>query len=154
MILLLQSTLERVYGAFLVYGVFIAVVIYFIRKQIKKPDKDPLKVIVKWTVSLMVLTFMGFSALTAKGLSFLIVFIVAAVQPSFFSPLLCTLAPLSLISVTIRVSRVYGLEIIVIGGCLCHILVQINITVDSLNILLVVLVRPTGLFLMIEITLN
>ncbi len=76
MILLLQSILERVYGAFLVYGVFIAVVIYFIRKQIKKPDKDPLKVIVKWTVSLMVLTFMGFSALTAKGLSFLIVFIV------------------------------------------------------------------------------
>ena len=76
MILLLQSLLERVYGAFLVYGVFIAVVIYFIRKQIKKPDKDPLKVIVKWTVSLMLLTFMGFSALTAKGLSFLIVFIV------------------------------------------------------------------------------
>ncbi|MEC9080339.1 MAG: hypothetical protein VYE44_01080 [Verrucomicrobiota bacterium] len=76
MILLLQSILEQVYGAFLVYGVFIAVVIYFIRKQIKKPDKDPLKVIVKWTVSLMFLTFMGFSALTAKGLSFLIVFIV------------------------------------------------------------------------------
>ncbi len=82
MILLLQSTVERVYGAFLVCGVFIAVVIYFIRKQIKNPYNDPLKVIVKWTVTLMVLAFMGFSALTAKGLAFLVVFIVIVLPGS------------------------------------------------------------------------
>ena len=66
MIMLMQTTLERLYGAFLVYGVLLAVVIYIIRRQIKNPDNDPVKVIVKWIVTLAVVAFMIYATLRAN----------------------------------------------------------------------------------------
>ncbi|SVC09079.1 uncharacterized protein METZ01_LOCUS261933, partial [marine metagenome] len=36
--MLMQSTLGRLYWAFLVYGVLLAVVIYVIRRQLPNPD--------------------------------------------------------------------------------------------------------------------
>ena len=66
MIMLMQTTLERLYGAFLVYGVLLAVVIYIIRRQIKNPDNDPVKVIVKWVVTLAVVAFMIYATVRAN----------------------------------------------------------------------------------------
>ena len=76
MIMLMQTTLERLYGAFLVYGVLLAVVIYIIRRQIKNPDNEPLKVIVKWVVTLAVVAFMIHATVRANDRgALLIVFI-------------------------------------------------------------------------------
>ena len=76
MIMLMQTTLERLYGAFLVYGVLLAVVIYIIRRQIKNPDNDPVKVIVKWVVTLAVVAFMIHATVRANDRgALLIVFI-------------------------------------------------------------------------------
>ncbi|MED5381086.1 MAG: tetratricopeptide repeat protein [Verrucomicrobiota bacterium] len=76
MTLLLQSTLERLYGAFLIYGVLAAVVVYIIRKQIKNPDNDPVKVIVKWAVTLAMVVFMIYATIMANDRgSLLVVFI-------------------------------------------------------------------------------
>ena len=76
MIMLMQTTLERLYGAFLVYGVLLAVVIYIIRRQIKNPDNDPVKVIVKWIVTLAVVAFMIYATVRANDRgALLIVFI-------------------------------------------------------------------------------
>ena len=62
----LQFTLERLYGAFLVYGVLLAVLIYIIRKQIKNPANEPLRVILRWVVTLAVVTFMIYATVTAN----------------------------------------------------------------------------------------
>ena len=76
MIMLMQTTFERLYGAFLVYGVLLAVVIYIIRRQIKNPDNEPLKVIVKWVVTLAVVAFMIHTTVRANDRgALLIVFI-------------------------------------------------------------------------------
>ena len=76
MIMLMQTTFERLYGAFLVYGVLLAVVIYIIRRQIKNPDNEPLKVIVKWVVTLVVVAFMIHATVRANDRgALLIVFI-------------------------------------------------------------------------------
>ena len=76
MIMLMQTTFERLYGAFLVYGVLLAVVIYIIRRQIKNPDNEPLKVIVKWVVTLAVVAFMIHATVRANDRgALLIVFI-------------------------------------------------------------------------------
>tara|TARA_B100000378_G_C18035284_1_gene408881 strand:+ start:271 stop:1509 length:1239 start_codon:yes stop_codon:yes gene_type:complete len=74
--MLMQTTFERLYGAFLVYGVLLAVVIYIIRRQIKNPDNEPLKVIVKWVVTLAVVAFMIHATVRANDRgALLIVFI-------------------------------------------------------------------------------
>ena len=76
MIMLMQTTFERLYGAFLVYGVLLAVIIYIIRRQIKNPDNEPLKVIVKWVVTLAVVAFMIHTTVRANDRgALLIVFI-------------------------------------------------------------------------------
>jgi|TARA_B100000959_G_C14959127_1_gene615024 tetratricopeptide (TPR) repeat protein len=76
MILMMQATLERLYGAFLVYGVLVAVIVYIIRRQIKNPDNDPVKVIVKWVVTLAVVAFMIHATVRANDRgSLLVVFI-------------------------------------------------------------------------------
>ena len=76
MIMLMQTTFERLYGAFLVYGVLLAVIIYIIRRQIKNPDNEPLKVMVKWVVTLAVVAFMIHATVRANDRgALLIVFI-------------------------------------------------------------------------------
>ena len=76
MSLLLQSTMGRVYWAILVYGVLAAVVVYFILKQVKNPDNDPVKVIVKWSVTLAMVVFMIYATIMANDRgSLLVVFI-------------------------------------------------------------------------------
>ena len=42
---LLEVTAERVYGAVLFGGIFLAVAVYLIRKQLRNPQNDPVKVI-------------------------------------------------------------------------------------------------------------
>ena len=76
MSLLLQSTMGRVYWAILVYGVLTAVVVYIIRKQVKNPDNDPVKVIVKWSVTLAMVVFMIYATIMANDrASLLVVFL-------------------------------------------------------------------------------
>ncbi|MDP7012355.1 MAG: hypothetical protein QF927_00085 [Verrucomicrobiota bacterium] len=88
MSLLLQSTMGRVYWAILVYGVLAAVVVYIIRKQLKNPDNDPVKVIVKWAVTLAMVVFMIYSTTMAndRGL-LLVVFIFLLLPGSVFMAL-------------------------------------------------------------------
>jgi len=89
MSLLLQSTMGRVYWAILVYGVLAAVVVYMIRKQVKNPDNDPVKVIVKWAVTLAMVVFMIYSTIMAndRGL-LLVVFVFLLLPGSVFMALL------------------------------------------------------------------
>jgi len=76
MSLLLQSTMGRVYSAILVYGVLAAVVVYIIRKQLKNPDNDPVKVIVKWMVTVAIVAFGVYATLWSNDrASLLVVFI-------------------------------------------------------------------------------
>jgi len=76
MTLLLQSTMGRVYWAILVYGILAAVVVYIIRKQVKNPDNDPVKVIVKWTVTVAIVAFGVYATLWSNDrASLLVVFI-------------------------------------------------------------------------------
>ena len=76
MSLLLQSTMGRVYWAILVYGVLAAVVVYIIRKQVKKTDNNPVKVIVKWTVTVAIVAFGVYATLWSNDrASLLVVFI-------------------------------------------------------------------------------
>ena len=88
MSLLLQSTMGRVYWAILVYGVLAAVVVYIIRKQLKNPDNDPVKVIVKWAVTLAMVVFMIYSTtmVNDRGL-LLVVFIFLLLPGSVFMAL-------------------------------------------------------------------
>ena len=67
MIMLAQSTLERLYWAFLVYGILLIVLIYFIWKQIKNPNNDPAKVIVKWVITLTAVPLIFFAAARSGG---------------------------------------------------------------------------------------
>lgn len=85
MIMLMQSTLGRLYWAFLVYGVLLAVVIYVIRRQLQNPDNDPVKVIMKWVVTLVVVPFMIYAAVTSNDRgSLLAVFIFLLLPCSLF----------------------------------------------------------------------
>ena len=89
MSLLLQSTMGRVYWAILVYGVLTAVVVYIIRKQVKNPDNDPVKVIVKWSVTLAMVVFMIYATIMANDLgSLLVVFILLLLPGSVIMALL------------------------------------------------------------------
>ena len=67
MTMLVQSTLERTYWAFLVYGILLIVLIYFIWKQIKNPNNDPAKVIVKWVITLTAVPLIFFAAARSGG---------------------------------------------------------------------------------------
>ena len=89
MSLLLQSTMGRVYWAILVYGVLTAVVVYIIRKQVKNPDNDPVKVIVKWSVTLAMVVFMIYATIMANDRgSLLVVFIFLLLPGSVIMALL------------------------------------------------------------------
>ena len=66
MTLLMQITSERLYWALLVYGVLLAVIVYIIWRQIKNPDNEPGKVILKWIVTLAVVGFMIHAAFTVN----------------------------------------------------------------------------------------
>jgi len=56
---LLVVTVERLFGLILIGGVAFAVLIYLIRKQLRNPQNDPVKVIGLWVLSIVV--FFGIS---------------------------------------------------------------------------------------------
>ena len=51
---LLVVTVERLFGLILIGGVAFAVLIYLIRKQLRNPQNDPVKVIGLWVLSIVV----------------------------------------------------------------------------------------------------
>ena len=67
MIMLAQSTLERTYWAFLFFGVLLILLLYFIWKQIKNPNNDPAKVIMKWVITLTAVPLIFFAAARSGG---------------------------------------------------------------------------------------
>jgi len=75
---LLEVTAERVYGAVLFGGIFLAVAVYLIRKQLRNPQNDPVKVIGLWVVSAVVVAGICYSAVAAReGLPLLFVLFVS-----------------------------------------------------------------------------
>ena len=54
---LLEATVERLFWLILIGGVALAVLIYLIRKQLRNPQNDPVKVIGLWVLSIVV--FLG-----------------------------------------------------------------------------------------------
>ncbi len=67
MIMLMQGTLERTYWAFLLFGVLLIPLLYFIWKQIKNPNNDPVKVIVRWVITLMAVFFAFYGPAQSGG---------------------------------------------------------------------------------------
>ena len=67
MIMLMQGTLERTYLAFLLFGVLLIPLLYFIWKQIKNPNNDPVKVIVRWVITLMAVFFVFYGPAQSGG---------------------------------------------------------------------------------------
>ena len=67
MIMLMQGTLERTYWAFLLFGVLLIPLLYFIWKQIKNPNNDPVKVIVRWVITLMAVFFVFYGPAQSGG---------------------------------------------------------------------------------------
>ena len=67
MIMLMQGTLERTYWAFLLFGVLLIPLLYFIWKQIKNPNNDPAKVIVRWVITLMAVFFVFYGPAQSGG---------------------------------------------------------------------------------------
>ena len=75
---LLVATAERLFGLILIGGVGLAVVIYIIRKQLRNPQNDPLKVIGLWVLSLVVFVGISYSTVAAQeGFALLFVLLVA-----------------------------------------------------------------------------
>ena len=67
MTMLMQSTLERTYWAFLLFGVLLIPLLHFIWKQIKNPNNDPVKVIVRWVITLMAVFFAFYGPAQSGG---------------------------------------------------------------------------------------
>jgi tetratricopeptide (TPR) repeat protein len=65
--MLMQGTLERTYWAFLLFGVLLIPLLYFIWKQIKNPNNDPVKVIVRWVITLMAVFFVFYGPAQSGG---------------------------------------------------------------------------------------
>jgi tetratricopeptide (TPR) repeat protein len=75
---LLVVTVERLFGLILIGGVALAVLIYLIRKQLRNPQNDPVKVIGLWVLSLVVFVGISYSAVAAQeGFALLFVLLVA-----------------------------------------------------------------------------
>ena len=75
---LLGATAERLFGLILFGGLALAVVIYIIRKQLRNPQNDPVKVIGLWVLSFAVFVGISYSAVAAQeGLALLFVLLVA-----------------------------------------------------------------------------
>ena len=75
---LLVATAERLFGLILIGGVGLAVVIYIIRKQLRNPQNDPVKVIGLWVLSLVVFVGISYSTVAAQeGFALLFVLLVA-----------------------------------------------------------------------------
>ena len=67
MIMLMQGTLERTYWAFLLFGVLLIPLLYFIWKQIKNPNNDPVKVIVRWVITFVAVFFVFYGPAQSGG---------------------------------------------------------------------------------------
>ena len=75
---LLEATAERLFGLALIGGVGLAVVIYIIRKQLRNPQNDPVKVIGLWVLSFVVFFGIAYSAIAAQeGIALIFVLLVA-----------------------------------------------------------------------------
>ena len=75
---LLEVAAERPFGLVLIGGVSLAVVIYIIRKQLRNPQNNPVKVIGLWVLSFVVFLGIAYSAVAAQeGLALLFVLLVA-----------------------------------------------------------------------------
>ena len=64
---LLVVTAERLFGLILIGGVALAVVIYIIRKQLRNPQNDPVKVIGLWVLSIVVFVGISYSGSSRAG---------------------------------------------------------------------------------------
>ncbi len=75
---LLVVTVERLFGLILIGGVAFAVLIYLIRKQLRNPQNDPVKVIGLWVLSIVVFFGLAYSAIAAQeGFALIFVLLVA-----------------------------------------------------------------------------
>jgi tetratricopeptide (TPR) repeat protein len=80
---LLEVAAERLFGLVLIGGVSLAVVIYIIRKQLRNPQNDPVKVIGLWVVSFVVFPGIAYSAVAAREGAGLLFVLLAAVLIAF-----------------------------------------------------------------------
>jgi tetratricopeptide (TPR) repeat protein len=80
---LLEVAAERLFGLVLIGGVSLAVVIYIIRKQLRNPQNDPVKVIGLWVVSFVVFPGIAYSAVAAREGAALLFVLLAAVLIAF-----------------------------------------------------------------------
>ena len=75
---LLEATVERLFWLILIGGVALAVLIYLIRKQLRNPQNDPVKVIGLWVLSIVVFLGIAYSAIAAQeGFALIFVLLVA-----------------------------------------------------------------------------
>ena len=82
MIMLMQSTTERLYWALLACGILLVVIVYFIWKEIKNPSNVPVKVITRWAITLIAVPFVFITVAQSGGgigLAFALVVIVVPV---------------------------------------------------------------------------
>ena len=75
---LLVVTVERLFWLILIGVVALAVLIYLIRKQLRNPQNDPVKVIGLWVLSIVVFLGIAYSAIAAQeGFALIFVLLVA-----------------------------------------------------------------------------
>ena len=75
---LMEATAERFFWLVLIGGVNFAVIIYIIRKQLRNPQNDPVKVVGLWCLSFVVVVGIAYSAVAAQeGIALIFVLIVA-----------------------------------------------------------------------------
>jgi uncharacterized membrane protein SpoIIM required for sporulation len=74
---LMAATAGRLFELILIGGVGLAVVIYIIRKQLRNPQNEPVKVIGLWVLSFIVFVGIAYSAVAAQeGVALLFVIFV------------------------------------------------------------------------------
>jgi len=78
---LLEATVERLFWLILIGGVALAVLIYLIRKQLRNPQNDPVKVIGLWVLSIVVFLGIAYSAIAAQE-GFALIFVLLVAVPS------------------------------------------------------------------------
>ena len=76
--ILMEATAERLFGLVLIGGVSFAVIIYIIRKQLRNPQNNPVKVVGLWCLSFVVVVGIAYSAVAAQeGIALIFVLFVA-----------------------------------------------------------------------------